>query len=88
MAATYLCFYRCGFGVYFRAKLSYHCKVPGKHTPPAYLTDAVVTEMQNGWNLKKLKTGNEETLKGGTLTSLQMTAAMNCRNSCLLLSRC
>ncbi|KAF6720791.1 Guanine nucleotide-binding protein-like 3 [Oryzias melastigma] len=46
------------------AKLSYHCKVPGKHTPPAYLTDAVVTEMQNGWNLKKLKTGNEETLKG------------------------
>lgn len=47
-----------------RAKLSYHCKAPENHSLPAYLSDAVVTEMQNGWNLNKIKTGNKETLKG------------------------
>uniref|UniRef100_A0A3P9MB47 Guanine nucleotide-binding protein-like 3 n=1 Tax=Oryzias latipes TaxID=8090 RepID=A0A3P9MB47_ORYLA len=46
------------------AKLSYHCKVPGTHILPAYLMDSVVAEMQNGWNLKRLKAGNEETLNG------------------------
>uniref|UniRef100_A0A3P8P1E2 Guanine nucleotide-binding protein-like 3 n=1 Tax=Astatotilapia calliptera TaxID=8154 RepID=A0A3P8P1E2_ASTCA len=45
------------------AKLSYHCKAPENHSLPAYLSDAVVTEMQNGWNLNKIKTGNKETLK-------------------------
>uniref|UniRef100_A0A8C7XJJ7 Guanine nucleotide-binding protein-like 3 n=1 Tax=Oryzias sinensis TaxID=183150 RepID=A0A8C7XJJ7_9TELE len=46
------------------AKLSYHCKVPGTHILPVYLMDSVVAEMQNGWNLKRLKAGNEETLNG------------------------
>uniref|UniRef100_A0A3Q4HJ58 Guanine nucleotide-binding protein-like 3 n=1 Tax=Neolamprologus brichardi TaxID=32507 RepID=A0A3Q4HJ58_NEOBR len=41
------------------AKLSYHCKAPENHSLPAYLSDAVVTEMQNGWNLNKIKTGNK-----------------------------
>ncbi|XP_037303729.1 guanine nucleotide-binding protein-like 3 [Pungitius pungitius] len=46
------------------AKLSYHCKAPENPRLPAYLSDAVVTEMQTGWDLNILKTGNEETLKG------------------------
>ncbi|XP_012730336.2 guanine nucleotide-binding protein-like 3 [Fundulus heteroclitus] len=46
------------------AKLSYHCKVPGSYSLPLYMTDAVVTEMQNGWDLDKVRAGNKETLKG------------------------
>ncbi|KAM4612495.1 guanine nucleotide-binding protein-like 3 [Polymixia lowei] len=46
------------------AKLSYHCKAPENPSLPAYLSHAKITEMQNGWDLDKLKTGNEETLKG------------------------
>lgn len=45
------------------AKLSYHCKAPENHSLPTYLSDAVVTEMKNVWNLNKIKTGNKETLK-------------------------
>ncbi|XP_068576063.1 guanine nucleotide-binding protein-like 3 isoform X2 [Cebidichthys violaceus] len=46
------------------AKTSYHCKAPENHGLPAYMSDAVVTEMQSGWDLNNLKKGNEETLKG------------------------
>ncbi|XP_061583671.1 guanine nucleotide-binding protein-like 3 [Cololabis saira] len=45
-------------------KLSYHCKVPTNHALPAYMTDAVVAEMQSCWDLNIVKVGNEETLKG------------------------
>ncbi|XP_030585641.1 guanine nucleotide-binding protein-like 3 [Archocentrus centrarchus] len=55
-AATFL-------GDWTGPKLSYHCKAPANRSLPPYLSDAVVTEMQNGWNLHKIKTGNEETLK-------------------------
>lgn len=46
------------------AKLSYHCKVPGTYNLPSYMTEAIVNEMQNGWDLDKVKAGNKETLKG------------------------
>ncbi|XP_071349796.1 guanine nucleotide-binding protein-like 3 [Trachinotus anak] len=46
------------------AKLSYYCKPPESKSLPAYLSDSVVAEMQKGWDLTKLKMGNEETLKG------------------------
>ncbi|KAF1391437.1 hypothetical protein PFLUV_G00042110 [Perca fluviatilis] len=46
------------------AKMSYHCKAPENHSLPTYMSDAVVAEMRNGWDLNNLKTGNEETLKG------------------------
>uniref|UniRef100_A0A4W6DJ64 Guanine nucleotide-binding protein-like 3 n=1 Tax=Lates calcarifer TaxID=8187 RepID=A0A4W6DJ64_LATCA len=46
------------------AKLSYHCKAPENNSLPSYLSDAVVAEMQSGWDLTKLKMGNEETLRG------------------------
>ncbi|XP_054472289.1 guanine nucleotide-binding protein-like 3 [Anoplopoma fimbria] len=46
------------------AKVSYHCKAPENPSLPAYMSDAVVAEMQNGWDLNNLKTANEETLKG------------------------
>lgn len=39
-------------------------------SPPAYLSDAVVSEMQKGWDLNKLKTNNEETLRGKCSASL------------------
>ncbi|XP_041835758.1 guanine nucleotide-binding protein-like 3 [Melanotaenia boesemani] len=45
-------------------KLSYHCKVPGTHCLPTYMSDAVVDEMHKDWDLNKLRAGNEETLKG------------------------
>lgn len=45
------------------AKMSYHCKAQN-HDLPAYMSDAVVAEMQKGWDLNLLKKGNEETLKG------------------------
>ncbi|TMS18752.1 Guanine nucleotide-binding protein-like 3 [Larimichthys crocea] len=45
------------------AKLSYHCKVQENRSLPAYMSEAVVAEMQNGWDLNKLQTGNKETLK-------------------------
>lgn len=53
-----------------RAKMSYHCKAAESHSRPAYLSDTVVAEMQNGWDLNKLKTGNEETLKGTGIKSV------------------
>ncbi|XP_043978298.1 guanine nucleotide-binding protein-like 3 [Gambusia affinis] len=46
------------------AKLSYHCKVPGNYSHPNYVTEEVITEMQDGWDLDKVKAGNMETLKG------------------------
>ncbi|KAM7401884.1 hypothetical protein PAMP_017161 [Pampus punctatissimus] len=46
------------------AKMSYHCKAAENHSLPAYLPDTVVAEMQNGWDLKKLKTDNMKTLRG------------------------
>nr|XP_046240184.1 guanine nucleotide-binding protein-like 3 [Scatophagus argus] len=52
------------------AKLSYHCKAQENRSLPAYMSDVVVAEMQNGWDLQKLKTGNEETLKGVKFPSL------------------
>ncbi|XP_003973683.1 guanine nucleotide-binding protein-like 3 isoform X1 [Takifugu rubripes] len=44
-------------------KLSYHCRGQDSHCPPAYVTDDVVSKMQDGWDLKALQKGNEETLK-------------------------
>ncbi|KAG7266599.1 hypothetical protein CRUP_010649 [Coryphaenoides rupestris] len=46
------------------AKLSYHSRVEDRGLPP-YLSDAMVTQNKTGWNLKKLKSGNEETIHGG-----------------------
>ncbi|CAJ1051659.1 guanine nucleotide-binding protein-like 3 [Xyrichtys novacula] len=46
------------------AKLSYHCKAPENPSLPAYMSDAVVTEMKSGWDLNFLKKSNEETLRG------------------------
>ncbi|XP_051269836.1 guanine nucleotide-binding protein-like 3 [Dicentrarchus labrax] len=46
------------------AKLSYHCKAQENHSLPAYMSDTVVAEMQNDWNLNQLIRGNEETLNG------------------------
>ncbi|XP_071369113.1 guanine nucleotide-binding protein-like 3 [Centroberyx affinis] len=46
------------------AKLSYHSKAPENHSLPPYLSDATAAEMQKGWDLNRIKTGNEETLKG------------------------
>ncbi|XP_029539417.1 guanine nucleotide-binding protein-like 3 [Oncorhynchus nerka] len=45
------------------AKLSYHCKAPEKASLPPYLSDDIVTEMQKGWDLDKLRKSNEETLR-------------------------
>ncbi|KAK5912763.1 hypothetical protein CesoFtcFv8_002603 [Champsocephalus esox] len=45
------------------AKLSYHCKASENHDLPDYMSAAVVAEMQTGWDLNSLKTGNEGTLK-------------------------
>lgn len=42
---------------------SYHCKGQDTHHPPAYVTDAVVSKMQDGWDLEELQKGNAETLK-------------------------
>ncbi|XP_047439499.1 guanine nucleotide-binding protein-like 3 [Mugil cephalus] len=52
------------------AKLGYHSKAPGNHSLPPYLSDAVVAEMQKGWDPKILKAGNEETLKGVKFPSI------------------
>ncbi|KAG7238340.1 hypothetical protein INR49_031056 [Caranx melampygus] len=53
------------------AKLSYHCKPSENHSLPAYLSDSVVTELQKGWDLTKLKMGNQETLKGTEMSAGQ-----------------
>ncbi|XP_008318504.1 guanine nucleotide-binding protein-like 3 [Cynoglossus semilaevis] len=45
------------------AKLSYHCKVSERVLPP-YLSDSVVEDLKNDWDLDKLNTGNETVLKG------------------------
>ncbi|XP_013885973.1 guanine nucleotide-binding protein-like 3 [Austrofundulus limnaeus] len=44
------------------SKVSFHSRVPTNYSPPTYMSDVVVTEMFNGWDINKLK--NEETLKG------------------------
>uniref|UniRef100_A0A3B5MM78 Guanine nucleotide-binding protein-like 3 n=1 Tax=Xiphophorus couchianus TaxID=32473 RepID=A0A3B5MM78_9TELE len=51
------------------AKLRYHCKVPGNYSLPNYVTEEVITEMQNGWDLDKVKAGNMKTLKGINVTA-------------------
>lgn len=56
-----------------RAKLKYHCKAPGKHILPAYVSDTVVAEMRSGWDLNQLSKGNTETIKGTALSSLLIT---------------
>lgn len=53
-----------------RAKLKYHCKAPGKHSLPPYMSNTVAAEMHSGWDLNQLKKGNEETIKGTILSSL------------------
>uniref|UniRef100_A0A3B3ZZF4 Guanine nucleotide-binding protein-like 3 n=1 Tax=Periophthalmus magnuspinnatus TaxID=409849 RepID=A0A3B3ZZF4_9GOBI len=45
------------------AKLSYHCKPPENAPLPSYMSEETVAEMKKGWDLKRIKTGNEETLK-------------------------
>uniref|UniRef100_A0A1A7WLA5 Guanine nucleotide-binding protein-like 3 n=1 Tax=Iconisemion striatum TaxID=60296 RepID=A0A1A7WLA5_9TELE len=45
------------------AKLSYHCKVPSNHSH-TYMSDTMVAKMLSGWDLNRIKEGNEETLKG------------------------
>lgn len=45
------------------AKLKYHCKAPGKHSLPPYMSNTVAAEMHSGWDLNQLKKGNEETIK-------------------------
>lgn len=50
-----------------RAKMSYFCKTQESHALPTYMSDAVVAEMQNGWDLNQLKKGNEATLNGTSL---------------------
>ncbi|XP_068172298.1 guanine nucleotide-binding protein-like 3 [Antennarius striatus] len=52
------------------AKLSYHCKPEEKCSLPTYMSDAVVAKMQNDWDLNRLKTGNQETLKGAKFPSI------------------
>ncbi|XP_062254285.1 guanine nucleotide-binding protein-like 3 [Platichthys flesus] len=46
------------------AKMSYHCKATESKSLPAYLSDAVVAEMQSGWDLIQLEKGNKECLHG------------------------
>lgn len=53
-----------------RAKLSYHCKAPGNHSLPSYMSDTVAAEMQSDWDLDQLNKGNQETIKGSALSSL------------------
>lgn len=55
-----------------RAKLKYHCKAPGKHSLPPYMSNTVAAEMHSGWDLNQLKKGNEQTIKGTILSSLLM----------------
>uniref|UniRef100_A0A8C6WGA3 Guanine nucleotide-binding protein-like 3 n=1 Tax=Neogobius melanostomus TaxID=47308 RepID=A0A8C6WGA3_9GOBI len=46
------------------AKLSYHCKPPESAALPTYMSEETVAEMKKGWDLKKIKMANEDTLKG------------------------
>lgn len=43
--------------------------MPGNYSLPNYVTEEVITEMQNGWDLDKVKAGNMETLKGINVTA-------------------
>ncbi|KAJ8370508.1 hypothetical protein SKAU_G00105360 [Synaphobranchus kaupii] len=52
------------------AKLSYHSKPPDNPSLPSYLSDAAVTEMKKGWDLRKLQQGNSETIKGVKFRSM------------------
>ncbi|XP_063071886.1 guanine nucleotide-binding protein-like 3 [Engraulis encrasicolus] len=44
------------------AKLSYHTKPPESSLLPPYLSETMVTEMQKGLNMDKLKRGNDQTI--------------------------
>lgn len=45
------------------AKLSYYCRPQENPGLPTYMSDIVINEMKNGWDLNHLNKGNEETLK-------------------------
>ncbi|NXC23467.1 GNL3 protein, partial [Campylorhamphus procurvoides] len=44
-------------------KMSYHSQPPGSQTPPPYLTEQKIAEMQEGFNLKNLEEENSNTLQ-------------------------
>ncbi|NXS62401.1 GNL3 protein, partial [Brachypteracias leptosomus] len=45
------------------AKISYHSQPPGSQTPPPYLTEDKIAEMQECFNLKNLEEGNATTIQ-------------------------
>ncbi|NXP20358.1 GNL3 protein, partial [Scytalopus superciliaris] len=44
-------------------KTSYHSQPPGSQTPPPYLTEQKIAEMQEGFNLKNLEEENSNTVQ-------------------------
>ncbi|XP_057702532.1 guanine nucleotide-binding protein-like 3 [Corythoichthys intestinalis] len=51
------------------AKMSFHCKLTEKCGLPAYVTDAVVTEMWSGLDRAKLTAGNKNTMNNVRFSS-------------------
>ncbi|NXG19917.1 GNL3 protein, partial [Grallaria varia] len=44
-------------------KMSYHSQPPGSQTPPPYLTEQKIAEMQEGFNLKNVEEENSNTVQ-------------------------
>ncbi|CAL9704463.1 unnamed protein product [Knipowitschia caucasica] len=45
------------------AKMSYHCRPPEHNSLPSYLSEEAVAAMRTGWDLKRIRAGNEEALR-------------------------
>ncbi|MCI4390016.1 hypothetical protein PGIGA_G00117820 [Pangasianodon gigas] len=59
------------------AKLSFYSKVPEREGLPPHLTEAMVTEMQTGVDLDRMKMGNEQIIKRVRNPKLSTTIVFN-----------
>ncbi|XP_073731978.1 guanine nucleotide-binding protein-like 3 isoform X1 [Misgurnus anguillicaudatus] len=59
------------------AKLSYHCRVPERQGLPSYLSDAIVTDLQSGLNMDKVRRGNEDVIKSVRFPNLASSISFN-----------
>ncbi|XP_051531551.1 guanine nucleotide-binding protein-like 3 [Myxocyprinus asiaticus] len=59
------------------AKLSYHSRVPERLGLPSFLSDAMVTDLQSGLDMDKVRKGNEDVIKGVRFPNLASSISFN-----------
>ncbi|XP_051966931.1 guanine nucleotide-binding protein-like 3 [Xyrauchen texanus] len=59
------------------AKRSYHSRVPERLGLPSFLSDTMVTDLQSGLDMDKVRKGNEDVIKGVRFPNLASSISFN-----------